>query len=270
MARERGPDFDDLRGIDLSRLDLDHIELEIDEPPSQAGRWLALFLVLTSGGALIWLPTTDWYQAMGQTHWVFFALCSVAVIVGIAGGRTLWDWVQDAAARYAARASTRRPTSGEPEGPPSAVTRWLLLLFALGGAGFVLFGLPRMGYAPGGPLDALWFGAAIVAVVVGLILGRWLLMQAAAAPPSPRREPIRVPPWFKWVTLTALLAAGLVALVAPSLLGGSEGESLRFTLGGVGFGVGVLGAIWIARRFDETETRLREQAQRARRPGVRG
>ncbi len=270
MAR-RDHDFNDLRGVDLSKLDLSHIELDIDKPPSKAWRWIALFFMLGTGGGLLWFPSTSYYQMLGQRNWVFFVICGVASVVGILGGRWLWRWAQEAAAEYAARRALERdePAAVE-EGPPSALRRWFTLILVVGGGAGILFGLPAMGYHQSGQnISSIWFVAAIVAIIVGLLLGRWLLMQAEAAKPAEPREriPIRLPPWFKWVTLTVLIGTGIATLVIPDLYSGSDAETMRFSLGGVGLAVGVVTAIWLSRRFDEIEKKLREEARRQRGTG---
>ena len=86
--------------------------------------------------------------------------------------------------------------------------------------------------------------------------------EASAKKVDNNRPPIRLPPWFKWVTLAALVLIGLFALVAPWVVDDAADQSMQFGLGGVGFAVGVAAAIWLARRFDETEERIRRQGRR--------
>ncbi|HET6343280.1 MAG TPA: hypothetical protein VFH51_00050, partial [Myxococcota bacterium] len=78
-------------------------------------------------------------------------------------------------------------------------------------------------------------------------------------------KPLVLPPWFKWANLALLVAGGLFATFGHGLLGGADGQTAGFSLAGVGFAVGILGAIWIARRFDELEVKLRTRAENARR-----
>jgi MFS family permease len=257
-------DYDDLKGLDLSRLDLDDIELE-DEGPSVVLRLLALFLLVGLGAFLLWFPTTDTYLTMGQTNWVFFLLCGVAVVVGIGVGRWVWAWVLDAAARYAARRAREERRVKEPPKPPSALVRWATLLLVLAGGGGILFGLPAYGLLQGEALDSLWFLAAIVAIVVGFLAGRWLLMQAETAiKERPKAAPIRLPGWFKWVTLVVLVGAAVAALVIPAMSNGETDSTIRFSLGMVGLVVGIVGAIWLTRRFDESEAKIRARIARPR------
>ena len=258
-------DYDDLRGIDLSKLDLDDIELEQDRP-SGVWRFLALLLLLGLGGFLLWFPNSDMYQSMGQTHWVFFLLCGVSIVVGIGVGRWLWAWAQDAAARYAARRAREAPKTLAPPKPASALTRWITLILVLAGGGGILYGLPAYGLLQGELLSSFWFLAAIVAIVVGFLAGRWLLMQAEVAAKARvvRPTPIRLPAWFKWVTLVVLLGAGIAALVLPGIMNDDSDNTIRFGLGTVGLVVGVVGAIWMTRRFDEAEAKIRARALAAR------
>ena len=132
----------------------------------------------------------------------------------------------------------------------------------IGGIVVILVGLPASGAMDTpGAISGLWFLAAIGAIVVGILGGRWLLMQAEAHARTrgEPRPPVRLPSWFKWVTLFILIAVGAGAVVAPILVGGQTGETLEFALGGVGFAVGIVGAIWLARRFEEAS----QHAERA-------
>ncbi|OGR08105.1 MAG: hypothetical protein A2341_20665 [Deltaproteobacteria bacterium RIFOXYB12_FULL_58_9] len=259
LARPGNDDFqfDDLGGVDLSKLDLDHIELDIDRPRSPWWRWVALVALLGMGGFIIWFPQSATYQSFGYSSGVFFLVCVLATVVGVAGGRWLWAWVRDATVRY-----VERPV--QEERPPSALGRWLTLAFVVLGIVIIVFWLPSSGLISGSAVSGVVFGAAAIAIVVGISLGRWLLLQAEASAKKVdnNRPPIRLPPWFKWVTLAALVLIGLFALVAPWVVDDAADQSMQFGLGGVGFAVGVAAAIWLARRFDETEERIRRQGRR--------
>ena len=67
------------------------------------------------------------------------------------------------------------------------------------------------------------------------------------------RRPIRT-----GLTLAGI-SIGIAAVVAPMVVGGSAGQSLEFALGGVGFAVGIVAAIWLARRFEEAEEKIQKQ-----------
>ena len=264
MAAREPPEYDDLEGIDLSKLDLDHIDIG-PEGPSVVWRILALLLLVGMGGFLLWFPSSDTYQAMGPTNWVFFTLCGVAIVVGVGVGRWVWAWVVDAAARYAERRAREQPKPKEPPKPASALTRWFALLLVLAGGGGILFGLPAYGLLQGESLSSIWFAAAIVAIVVGFVAGRWLLMQAESAIKArPMAAPIRLPAWFKWVTLVVLVGAALTALIVPAVTDSDGDNTGRFGLGSVGLVVGVAMAIWLTRRFDETEAKIRARVQNRR------
>jgi hypothetical protein len=252
------PEFDDLYGVDLSQLDLDHIELDEEPPASPVWRWLALLLLVALGGAILWFPTTPHYAVHGHSSWLFLLICGVAVITGIAVGRWWWTWVQDLAVRWARRPPEVQP--GKPERPPSAARRWLTLLVVVGGMVAILVGLPAFGATTGKAISGLWFLGAVGAVVVGLLAGRWLFMQAEAdARAQAARPPLRSPPWLKWVTLVLLIVVAAGALLTPMLARGSTAQNLEFALGGVGLAVGIGGAIWLARRVEEAEQRLRDR-----------
>ncbi|MEZ0313716.1 MAG: hypothetical protein ACAI38_18260 [Myxococcota bacterium] len=242
-----GQDYDDLRGFDLSRLDLDHIELDIERPPNPAWRWafglllIALAVVIAASGSRISLSN-------GAAS---FVLSLAAVIVGISLGRWLWNIAL-------ARAAMADPAdiAPEPKGPASLLTRWVTFLLGAGGAvGVVVLsrnGTLEQWFGPG----AL-FGAAAFAIVSGIILGRWLMMQAEAAKAEELIDfdddgaPIELPPWFKWVTLTVIVCVG-VGLLLYSVVGG-EAVAGGAGMGGLGFACGIAAAIWVARRFDEIE-----------------
>jgi hypothetical protein len=262
VAKRDDFEFDDLGGVDLSKLDLRDIEVDEDRP-SPVLRWLALLLLLGLGGVILWFPTTPYYQLYGRVNWVFFLICAVAIVVGVSTGRWLWAWAQEAARAYAARRALEEPEVEAPKGPPSALRRFLTLLVVIGGFVAILVGLPASGLlqSGGSGFTGAWFLAAVGAVAIGITLGRWLVMQGqVAANGEPvRRRPIRLPPWFKWVTLTLLVVVAVSALAVPTLAGGGLSNELRFGLGGVGLIVGVVAAIWLARRFDETEARLRQR-----------
>ncbi len=242
-----GQDYDDLRGFDLSRLDLEHIELDIERPPNPAWRWVfglvlvALAVIIAASGSRISLSN-------GVAS---FVLSLAAVIVGITLGRWLW-------AIALARAAMADPVdiAPEPRGPASLLTRWVTFLLGAGGAVSVVV-LSRNGtleqwFGPG----AL-FGAAAFAIVSGIILGRWLMMQAEAAKAEELIDfdddgkPIELPPWFKWVTLGGIVAVA-TGLVIYSSVGG-EAVAGGAGMGGLGFACGIAAAIWVARRFDELE-----------------
>jgi len=239
---------------DLSVLDLDNIDIEDDEQGGGRGRhYLFVAFLLGLGALTLWLPTTEWFMVRGQGGW-FFLLCGVGIVDGVLLGRMVLAWAEAAGARHAARqAEAPEP---KPDKPPSALRRWLTLLVALGGGAAVIFGVPASAYyASGDAYHSTWFLGAGGALVVGILLARWLLMQANAAPlQEAPREPIKLPPWFKWVTLGVLVSGGVAAFIANVFYANPDSSgSFEFGISAVGFAVGLSGAIWLARRFDELE-----------------
>jgi hypothetical protein len=250
-AREGRDGGDDLAGVDLSSLDLEGIDLE--DHPSPVWRWIGLAVLVGMGALVLWLPTTDWFRLTGHDSGPFFALTAAGVIIGILLGRWLWRWAMAAAERYAARAAERE--RHEPEGPPSPWLRRLTLLAVVGGAAAILYFSGSAYNQEGERYQSLWFAVAAGAIVVGILLGRWLLMQAAARTAATGERPkIVLPPWFKWVTLGILGGTGVIVLVAK-IASGAEAGAFDFPLGAAGFVAGVGGAIWLARRFEEWERR---------------
>ena len=94
--------------------------------------------------------------------------------------------------------------------------------------------------------------------------GRWLFIQAGRQSTGPRRGLPKFPPWFKWVNLTLLLLGALVVLLSDLLFNSQQAEGY---LSALGFILGIGGAVWLARRFDELESRFKDEgAQKARKP----
>lgn len=263
MAAQHDPnDFDDLMGLDLSMLDLDHIELEEDHGPHPAWRWVTLLFLIGMGTTILWLPSTDYYQTT-DAHWLFVTICIVATVVGALAGRWLWRWAEEAAAHWAAR---RKPREVRESQPPSTAQRVLTLLAAIAGGGAILFAVSPSDLSGGGSgYSGLWFLVSGGALIVGGLLGRWLLMQEHN--PFKRLGQIRrieLPPWFKWVTLTVIVGASVLIMVGMELFPSNDPESLEFSLGGAAFIIGIMAAVWVAHRFDETEARIRKQVQQQR------
>jgi len=244
----------DLADIDWRRVDLP-AELERPERNRIWPQWLMVLFLAGIGGLIVWFPQSDLYQTYSRSSALFFAMCGVAVLVGIFLARNLWRLMQ----RAAERADTPRRLPERPLGPWA---RALILLAALAGGAALLFALPaREQIAPGGDDALVWFAVAGAALVVGLLLVRWLFAQQSVAALRPvRRIAARLPGWVKWITLAILIAAALVTGLGPSWLTGPDPAALEFSLGTVGFLLGIFAAIWLARRFDETEQKLKERA----------
>jgi hypothetical protein len=255
--------LDELEGVDLARLDLDHIDLS-EEPTSPWWRRLALVALLVTGAVVLWIPTTNYYRLHGDSSWMFLVLGSVGIGTGILLSRLLWRLAEEAAAGYAEAFRNRPREPKLPPEPPSALRRWLTLVLGVGGAIAIIVGVPASTYyASGSSYDTQWFLGAGGAVAVGVILGRWLVMQAAAqrdATASEGSRPFVMPPWAKWAALAVIVALGLTTLIGAALVRPGSNSELETTLGGIGFIVGIAGAIWLGRRFDEVEQRSAERA----------
>jgi hypothetical protein len=265
MSRE--PETDDymrqyLRGLDLQHLDLNHIDIEAEERAHRRGNGWRLLGLLAAIVGLLWLPTTNFYQLHSEATWVFFALFATAAALFASVARWLWEQAQVTADRYADAPPLKAPPM--PKLSPRTA-RTLMLLGALGLGGLVLFALPRDAEWQGNGYSLNWFFGVGAAITTGILLGRWLIAQAAAKPAPRNLEPIVLPPWFKWANLAMLIAGGLFATFGHGLIGGADSQVASFPLAGVGFAVGIFGAIWIARRFDELEAKLRTRAENARR-----
>lgn len=271
MARDMEKRFQDLPAVKLRELDLDHIELdELDatgRPKQQARRWISGLLWTVILVVALVFPYTDFYQVQGHDTGWFFALCAIAIVAGIGVGRWLWAWLLDVAAKIDRYEDWSEPLP-EPTRFSPKVLRWLTLLAALVGGVLVVVVIPEDSLAGPGSMSGKAFLAAILAIVVGVLAGRWLLMQTVVREVlETDRQPIRLPKWFKWITLCVLLCAGMATLFVPKLAG-SDARDLAFAFGGVALGVGVFGAIWLSRRFEELQTKMEEEAKKQRRHSV--
>ena len=100
---------------------------------------------------------------------------------------------------------------------------------------------------------------------VGGRAGRPLaLYQAGRQSSKPSRGLPRLPSWFKWVNLTLLVIGAAVVLLSDLFFNSRQAEGY---LSALGFILGIGGAIWLARRFDELENRFKNDGvQRSRKP----
>lgn len=242
----------DLRGFDLSKLDLDEIAIDDDLAPSPVGRWLFGVLLLGMSVAFVVLPRTSFYAA-NQVSWFSFVFSLGGIITGLLAGRFLWGLLDDMRERLRAR-GVLTGAQPAPTGPPSAARRWLTLVAGIGGATAIVY------FSTSGQVGAsgdLWFVSAVGAVLVGILFGRWLTAQAEVSRKRPVQRVVKAPPWLKWVTLTLLVAIGLFVALGADLFGAALGPEASAAVGGIGFMLGIAAAIWIARRFDEEDARLR-------------
>ncbi len=242
--------------FDLSELNLDHIELPEDEPPNPLWRWAKLALLAGIAAGLLYLPHTPYYHTLGGGHGLTFALTIAGLAVGALLGRVIWLALQHAAKRAPAA-----PSELEPDEPASPWRRGVLGVLAISGILLILFGIPEWtGAQPGATFDLIWFLVAALALTVGVLLMRFLLASSARPPEAPARAPIKLPAYMRWITLAFLIGGGGAALLGTELWG--ESSSVRFLLSSAGFAVGVLAAIWLARRVEESEEKLKQRSGR--------
>lgn len=250
-----GPTLDDYQALNLQDLDLEQLNLEPEDSFSP-GRWLILISLLALVVFLVWFPNSDAYRMSphGQTY--FFLVSALAVIVGIFGGRWLWSWLEESAERYAQRAA-HTPT--RPPRVISATERWLTLLGALAGLITVAIFSGDHNGLPGQGSSGNWWLISLGAILSACLGGRWLFIQANRPHKTTVEAPPReLPKWFKWFTLSILIAGALFALIGSTLLGGGPSIFDSSTFGAVGLIVGTFGAIWMAKRFDELEKHFKD------------
>lgn len=253
----RSKHVDDLTGVDLSKIRVSEFDLDPDESTGTIGRWFWLVVTVGLGIGLIWFPQSEFYLAIGKNHGFLFGLIAVAAFVGLVGFRVLWGWLEDMAANAAKRRA--RENVLEIEKPVPGWQRGLLLLVALAGMIGILIWLPQSGWLQGDSFSWVWYVVVVAAIIVGLLLGQWLMLQAKAYVPTEPMVRVKLPPWFRWVSLAVLLL-GVVILIVFQLSNLAEtSEPVRFTLTALGLVVGIGVAIWVARRFDEAEEKIKKK-----------
>lgn len=280
MANDSRRDDDDymrhyLAEADLSALDLAEIDLQADVQAERSWQWMRVGFALVIAAALVWVINTDYYAFHGHgtalVPIVWLALIASLVSAGIQGfGLSQGLRTPDLHAlrhRLAPGSSSRYKRTWQLS-LSATLQRYLLLGTGLGLGGLVMFYLPQEAEWQGGGYSGQWFLTVGAALVAGIALGRWLIAQAAHAQATAvAREavaPFVWPPWFKWVTLSLLAAGALFATFGHLILGNGESSTVGFEMSGVGLFVGICGAIWIARRFDEWEADFKKQATRER------
>jgi hypothetical protein len=269
------PDDDDaymhqyLAQTDLTALDLQDIDLEADAHAERAWQWARLAGAACAAAAVAWCMGTDFYQFHGQGTALVPLAWACLLLALVAAGREAYALRPTPPMGVRNAATLRsRPRRGPPRWPKisAAAQRTLLLFAALSLGGWVWVGASHEAQWQGNGYASSWFGAVGAAIVAGICFGRWLIAQADAAPaPGPRRPPFVWPVWTKWATLSLLLTGALYATLGHLVVGDNEGPTAGFARSGIGLSVGILGAIWIARRFDEWEQAMR-RAQHRREP----
>ena len=165
--------------------------------------------------------------------------------------------MEEAAERWAEEA---RPAAPRPPRIVKPLERWLTLLGAITLGAVTLFAFPESNSYS----DGSWMFKAIGGAAAAALGGRWLFIQAGREQKGPSRGLPTLPPWFKWVNLTLLLVGAATVLLSDLFFNSQQAEGY---LSALGFVLGIGGAIWLARRFDELENRFKDEgAQRTRRP----
>jgi hypothetical protein len=251
-----------LQRVNLQNLDLRHIDLEADAPPARGmlPRGMALAAAVV---ALVWLPTTHYYAFDPTAAWLFFALLCTTGWLGAGFVQKLLPAWRTQLGGALSFITGHMPQVGG-FSLPSRVWRGLVLAVVLLSGSTVLFYLPRDAQWQGSGYSSSWFVAVGLALLTGILGGRWLMMQAEAARDRSvlkPAEPFVAPTWLRWVTLGLLVAGGLFATFGHHLLG-AENSNGNFSMAGTGFAVGLFGAIWMARRFDELEKHWLKQGPR--------
>lgn len=251
-----------LGGIDLAELDLSAIELEEDVDDPGPNPWTPVGVGLAAA-ALLGVTQTETYQRWAHSDVAFFVLTGLAVILGFVGGRWFMRWAERSAAQVA-----ETPEEVAPRRPPPAWLGTALLGILAAGTGLVLAGVsPGQALAPGrgGTLSPLWFGVFVVATVMGAVLARWLFLQAENPfPETTETTRFRWPPWAQWVILGVLVLLGLGALVVEFWVDRGN-PRFRFGIGALGLIAGVVAAVWLVRRFDQIEKKIKSSRARNQR-----
>jgi hypothetical protein len=245
--------------INFDGIDLGQIDLELDAPTSRSPRKKTpanrrfTLLFLFSGIALImWVPTTHMYKASNYSTALFFGICVFGLGLTFAGGRFIWAWMEEAAERWALEA---KPSTPRPPRVVKPIERWLTLLAAIALGATTLLAFPESASYS----DGSWMLKALGGACTAMLGGRWLFVQAGRQSAGPRRSLPNLPPWFKWLNLAILVSGALIVLLSDMLFNSQQAEGYLSALGLV---LGIGGAIWLARRFDELETRFKNEASR--------
>ena len=250
--------------IDFKGIDLAEIDLELDERPNRpkskktkSNRSLTAVFLVVGIALVMWVPSTHFYKTSNHSTALFFGICILGLSLTFAGGRFMWAWMEEAAERWAAEAS---PSSPKPARVIQPLERWLTLIAAVTLGAVTLFAFPEStSYS-----DGSWMFKALGGATAAALGGRWLFIQAGRQTTGPRRGLPSFPPWVKWLNLAVLVIGAGVVLLSDLFFNSQQAEGY---LSAIGFVLGIGGAIWLARRFDELETRFKnEGAQRSRKP----
>jgi hypothetical protein len=223
--------------------------------------------LLTVGVVCLWAPHTAFYQFYGENSWVFVLVAFSGCVSGLFLARTLWQWAEAWAEHNADRWAAPLPAEDTSNTPAPTWLRWTLLASILVGACVLLWGIER-NTAAQHTNNLQSIASTAGSLVLGILAGRWLLMQAHASQqkkPS-NAPPLQLPAWTKWLTGGLLLVAALFAGFGGYISHSSSTEGAGFLYSGTAFGVSIFGALWVARRFEEQEETLKQKARAQTKP----
>jgi hypothetical protein len=217
-------------------------------------------VLLALGIACLWMPHTEFYMLRGENSWVFVMVSVVGTCVGVLLARALWQWAEDWATQKAAQDFPEENLQEETEDTPAPPwVRWGLLVAMLISAAWLLWGIER-NPATQHTNDLQTIVSTLGCLVLGVVAGRWILMQARAAQEKTptHNKPLVLPPWTKWLTGSLIAAAGLFAALGGHTSDNNPNEG-GFLYGGIAFAVAICAALWTARRFEEQEKVIKEK-----------
>lgn len=249
-----------LASVDLRGLDIDESLLQASPPGDRLGLVIGVSFWAFVLGAVIWLPTTLFYQRHPMAEgiclglWLMLALLTVLLLRSVTAFVAGLPWAQGL--------DLLKKSGGTGRGfglSPKAQRQTLAGAIVALGALLVLV-LPRDVQWQGQGYSGGWFLATLGAIATGILVGRFIIAHAASRPIAPERPPIVLPTWWRWVTLGWIVLGGIGVLVAHSMTVAGD-TSNEFGLAGAGLFLGISGAIWLARRFDELEAKWQKEAR---------
>lgn len=258
----------------LASLNLDGIEVDEEMLIADAksdGVWVlsGVALVLVLVGTALWLPTTLFYQLspiaelLSLGLWLVVALLTALLARGVYTLVVAWPFGEELAAlKRHQRHLSRILPSASPFSVKKPNTAGLLGVGILAMGALLVLLLPRDVQWQGQGYTGGWFAASLAAIATGILVGRFIIAHATLERPERApRPPIVWPSWMRWATGAAIIMGGCVILLWHSL--GVQGDhSQEFTQAACSLSLGVAFAIWLARRFDELESKWQKEAQK--------
>ena len=256
-----------LASLNLSDVEIDDHALEAPEAVWNAGTALLGVVLAAALGVALVLPSTLFYQLNVYAGWVEGAAWGLVLVTALSLGPTLYHAAvaltrDDTPERLAQAARDRAAHLGQ---HPALQPRVLLGVGIVGLGVVLLVLLPHEVQWQGATYSGSWFLATGVATVTGILVGRFIIAHAQASRPvrTQVHAPIVLPPWFRWVTGALWAGAAITILIVHATTPDGD-HSREFALSGTSLALGVIGAIWIARRFDELEVKWRKEAENRR------